>query len=89
MKGENRMKENIYSDAPADVEKAMERSKVLDISIDELIKKNLKERVTIMIDQENLEFFRKEAKAHGIPYQTMINNSLTATRSAIQRQAAN
>jgi len=82
------MKDVAYTDAPTDIEKALERSNVLDISIDDLIKQNKKERVTIMIDRDNLDFFRKEAKIHGIPYQTMINNSLTATRSALQKQAA-
>jgi len=76
-----------YTDAPKEVDEALMRSKVLDITIDDLIKQNRKERVTIMIDKENLEFFRTQAKAYGIPYQTMINNSLTATRSAIQKQA--
>jgi len=82
------MKDVICTDAPTDIDKALERNKVLDISIDDLIKQNKKERVTIMIDRDNLDFFRKEAKTHGIPYQTMINNSLTATRSALQKQAA-
>jgi predicted DNA binding CopG/RHH family protein len=82
------MSEIIYTDAPEDVEKALEHSKVLDISIDQLVKQSKKERVTIMIDRKNLEFFRKEAKIHDIPYQTMINSSLTATRSAIQKQVA-
>jgi predicted DNA binding CopG/RHH family protein len=87
MKGEHKMSEVIYTDAPADVEEAMERGKVLDISVEDLIKRNKKERITIMIDSENLEFFRKQAETQGMPYQTMINNSLTATRFAIQKQA--
>jgi len=86
-KGEVNMDNIEYTDAPKDVNEALMRSKVLDITIDDLIKQNRKERVTIMIDKENLEFFRTQAKAYGIPYQTMINNSLTATRSAIQKQA--
>jgi len=80
------MSEVIYTDAPPEVDEALERGRILDISLDDLIKQQRKERVTIMIDQENLDFFRKEARTHGIPYQTMINNSLTATRSAIQKQ---
>jgi predicted DNA binding CopG/RHH family protein len=86
MKGETNMNDIAYTDAPPDINEAIERSKVLDISIDQLIKQNKKERITIMLDRENLDFFRKEAKVHGIPYQTMINNSLTATRSALQKQ---
>jgi len=80
------MKKVVYTDAPQEVEEAMERGKVLDITIDELITRHCKKRITIMLDAENLEFFKNEAKAHGIPYQTMINNTLTATRTALQRQ---
>jgi len=83
------MQNNIYTDAPADADAALDRSRMLDITIDDLIKQNRKERVTIMIDRENLEFLRREAATHGIPYQTMINNSLTATRSALQKRLAN
>jgi predicted DNA binding CopG/RHH family protein len=84
----SKMSEVIYTDAPTEVEKALTRGKVLDVSISELVRGNKKERITIMIDRENLDFFRGEAKNHGIPYQTMINNSLTATRFALQKQAA-
>jgi uncharacterized protein (DUF4415 family) len=79
------MNKIVYTDAPCEVEKALERSVVLDISIEDLIKQSKKERVTIMIDRENLDFFRTQAKTHGVPYQTMINNSLTATRAALQK----
>jgi len=82
------MSEVVYTDAPPEVDEALDRGRILDISLDDLIRQQRKERVTIMIDRDNLDFFRKEAKAHGIPYQTMINNSLTATRSAIQKQKA-
>jgi hypothetical protein len=37
------MKEAVYTDAPPDVEKALERGEILDISIDDLIKQNKKE----------------------------------------------
>ena len=86
MKGKIDMDNIVYTDAPKDVAEALMRSEVLDITMDDLIKQNRKERITIMIDKENLEFFRSQAKAHGVPYQTMINNSLTVARSAIQNQ---
>ena len=82
------MKKIAYTDAPPQIEKEMSESRILDVSLDDLIKRSKKERITIMIDSENLDFFRTQAKKHGVPYQTMINNSLTATRSAIQKQAA-
>jgi hypothetical protein len=51
------MKKVVYTDAPPEVEKAMERGKVLDITIDDLIARHCKKRITIMLDTENLEFF--------------------------------
>jgi len=35
-----------------------------------------KTRITIMLDDEIIEFFRKEAEAKGVGYQTMINSVL-------------
>ena len=82
------MKDVIYTDAPPEIDKEMSEGRILDISLDDLVKQSRKERITIMIDRENLDFFRKQAKVLNVPYQTMINNSLTATRYAIEKQAA-
>lgn len=41
-----------------------------------------KTRITIMLDDDVIEFFRKEAEAKGIGYQTMINSALRAILSA-------
>jgi len=81
------MKEVVYTNAPPEIEKEMSEGRILDISLDDLVKQSRKERITIMIDRENLDFFRTLAKTQGVPYQTMINNSLTATRFAIEKQA--
>lgn len=35
-----------------------------------------KERITIWLDEEVLDIFRKRAKEEGIKYQTLINQSL-------------
>jgi uncharacterized protein (DUF4415 family) len=35
-----------------------------------------KTRITIMLDDDIIEFFRKEAEAKGVGYQTMINSAL-------------
>ena len=35
-----------------------------------------KTRITIMLDDDIIEFFRKEAEAKGVGYQTMINSTL-------------
>lgn len=38
-----------------------------------------KTRITIMLDDEILEFFRSKAEANGTGYQTLINAELKAT----------
>ncbi len=40
-----------------------------------------KTRITIMLDDDVIEFFRKEAEARGAGYQTMINSALRAVLS--------
>jgi hypothetical protein len=40
-----------------------------------------KTRITIMLDDDIIEFFRKEAEAKGTGYQTMINLALRAALS--------
>jgi hypothetical protein len=40
-----------------------------------------KTRITIMLDDEVIEYFRKEAEAKGTGYQTMINLALRAVLS--------
>ena len=81
------MKDIVYTDAPPEIDKEMSEGRILDISLDDLVEQSKKERVTIMIDRENLDFFRAQAKTHGVPYQIIINNSLTATRFAFETQA--
>lgn len=67
-----------YTDAPADVDEAFERS--IEISADflpspkELAKASKKRAVTIRLDTESIDFFKKEAREHGTHYQTMIND---------------
>jgi uncharacterized protein (DUF4415 family) len=41
-----------------------------------------KTRITIMLDNEVLEYFRERAESHGTGYQTMINAAL---KSAVER----
>ena len=38
-----------------------------------------KTRITIMLDDDLIEFFRVKAEAQGTGYQTMINSTLRAT----------
>ena len=37
----------------------------------------LKKQITININSETIDYFRKESEASGIPYQTLINLYLT------------
>ena len=41
-----------------------------------------KTRITIMLDDDLIEFFRSKAEAQGAGYQTMINSSLREVVSA-------
>ena len=38
-----------------------------------------KTRITIMLDEDIIDFFRARAEAHGTGYQTMINTALRST----------
>ena len=44
-----------------------------------------KTRITIMLDDEVLDFFRAEAEAHGIGYQTRINAVLRAAAGSARQ----
>jgi uncharacterized protein (DUF4415 family) len=43
-----------------------------------------KTRITIMLDDDVIEFFRTRAEATGVGYQTMINASLRKTMAEAQ-----
>ncbi len=45
-----------------------------------------KTRITIMLDDDILEYFRARAEAQGSGYQTMINAALRATLAAANGQ---
>lgn len=47
-----------------------------------------KTRITIMLDDDLIEFFRAKAEAQGTGYQTMINATLRATVAEEQGKAA-
>ena len=70
-----------YSDAPVEVDEAFDRS--VEISADflpapeELAKAVTKKSITIRLNTESIEYFKKEAKEHGTHYQTMIDELLS------------
>ena len=39
--------------------------------------KKLKNQITINIDSDTIDYFRRESDSTGIPYQTLINHYLT------------
>ena len=43
----------------------------------ELVKKTTKEKITISIDSDCINFFKKEAKKNNTKYQTMMNEVLS------------
>ena len=48
----------------------------VEVSVEEFEPKNVKERITIFIDQDVLDEFRAQAKKSGLKYQTLINQAL-------------
>ncbi len=70
-----------YTDAPADIDKALESAMTIDDvlpSPSDLIRKTEKEKITIAIDKNSLELFKRYANKHNAKYQTMINGVLSS-----------
>jgi uncharacterized protein (DUF4415 family) len=73
-----------YTDAPPDVAEAIARSVIIEDllpSPEELAKSLKKQRVTIYLDWDSVNFFKEEAAKNDIKYQTMINGVI---RSYVQ-----
>lgn len=70
-----------YTDAPAEIERALESASSMEDflpSPSELVRKTEKEKITIAIDKHSLELFKQYAKKHDAKYQTMINGVVEA-----------
>lgn len=70
-----------YTDAPADIEQALEEAVAIDDFLPspaELVRKTEKAKITIAVDKRSLELFKGYAKAHNAKYQTMMNGVLDA-----------
>ena len=68
-----------YQEAPADIEAALDQAeRVIDFlpAPDQLVPKIEKQKVTIMLNRESVDFFKRTARKNGVKYQTMINNLL-------------
>lgn len=62
----------------------------VEILPDEFDAKNVKERITIFIDQDVLDQFRAKASKTGLKYQTLINQALreSANKPSIEDRVA-
>jgi uncharacterized protein (DUF4415 family) len=72
---------NKYSDAPEDIEKALDVGMVMEDFLPspaELVRRSEKERITIAVDKHSLDLFKRYAKDHDAKYQTMMNGVLGA-----------
>ena len=48
------MEEKIYTDAPPEIEKEMSEGRILNISLDDLVKQSKKERVPVILNREQV-----------------------------------
>ncbi len=70
-----------YTNAPDDVRESLEDPIfVNDLlpSPEEFVRKAKKEKITIAIDKDSLELYKRYANKHNAKYQTMINGVLSA-----------
>ncbi|MCB1175988.1 MAG: CopG family transcriptional regulator [Leptospiraceae bacterium] len=70
-------KKTIYKDAPKDIGLAIKSSKVITDflpSPENLVLKDDSVRITINLSKQSVDFFKKESKKLGVPYQKMIKN---------------
>lgn len=70
-----------YTDAPDDIEAALDEVVVVANMLPspaQLVRKSAKEKITIAIDKDSLELFKKYAKRHDAKYQSMINDVVGA-----------
>ena len=79
VKEKNSMK-SIYSNPEKLVMKALDSAVLVADFLpapSELVKKSTKEKITISIDSDCINFFKTEAKKNHIKYQTMMNEVLS------------
>jgi uncharacterized protein (DUF4415 family) len=69
-----------YTDAPPEVDAAFENAVIVSgdflPSPQEIANSIKKQRISILLDNDSIDFFKSEADKHGIKYQTMINSVL-------------
>lgn len=78
-KVEKYMSNDNYTNAPEDVKESLENPIfVSDLlpSPEEFVRKSKKEKITISLDKDSLDLYKRYAKKHNTKYQTMINGVL-------------
>ena len=75
------MSDNNYTDAPDDVRESLENPIFVNDLLpppEEFVRKTKKEKITIAIDKDSLELYKRYAKKNNAKYQTMINGVLSS-----------
>lgn len=70
-----------YTNAPEDVVESLENPifvKDFLPSPEEFVRKTKKEKITIAVDKDSLDLYKRYAKKHNAKYQTMINGVLSS-----------
>ena len=72
------MADDEYEDAPEDITRAVELADKNDafMSLDELLARSKKQRVTLNVDSDIVDEFRDIANKHNAKYQTLMNEVL-------------
>ncbi len=71
------MKKTIYTNAPADIGKAIEESEIIEDflpSPEKLVFKEENVKVTLELSKRSIGLFKKYARKRGVKYQRMIRN---------------
>ena len=72
-------KDKRYEDAPEDVREALNSATAIKDFLpppEQLILKEETKKVTIVLSQKSIEFFKKKSKSTHVPYQQMIRKVL-------------
>ena len=75
------MSNDNYTDAPQDVRESLENPIFVNDFLplpEEFVRKTKKEKITIAVDKDSLDLYRRYAKKHNAKYQSMINGVLSS-----------
>ena len=70
-----------YVDAPDNINEALDHAVVIEDflpSPEEFVRRTKKEKITIAIDKDSLDLYKRYAKKHNAKYQTMINGVVSS-----------